>query len=119
MTAHLSERWTPTQAEFDAFARISGDDNPIHVDPQFSASTAFGRTVSHGMLIYTKLWGMMRVAWPEARFVGQTLMFPNPTFVDDAVDLTVAETAHGKLLLRAVRAGDGAELLTGETEIAP
>lgn len=119
MTANLSKRWTPTQAEFDAFARISGDDNPIHVDAEFSARTAFGRTVSHGMLIYTKLWGMVRAARPEARIVGQTLMFPNPTFVDDVVDLTVTETAPGKMAVRAVRAGDGAELLTGETEIAP
>src|SRR5688500_2787 len=46
-----------SQAEFDLFARISGDNNPIHVDPEFSARTRFGRTVSHGMLLYTVLWG--------------------------------------------------------------
>ena len=52
MSSLLIERqWIPTQEEFDLFARISGDDNPIHVDPEFSARTRFGRTVSHGMLI--------------------------------------------------------------------
>jgi len=52
--------WTPTQADFDAFAAVSGDDNPIHVDPEFSAHTRFGRTVAHGMLLYSRLWAMVR-----------------------------------------------------------
>ena len=50
--------WTPTQDAFDRFAALSGDDNPIHVDPDFSARTRFGRTVSHGMLIYSRVWAL-------------------------------------------------------------
>ena len=34
-----------TQEDFNCFADINGDNNPIHVDPQFSARTRFGRTV--------------------------------------------------------------------------
>jgi acyl dehydratase len=52
LDTQISEVKTFTQAEFDAFARLSGDDNPIHVDPEFSARTRFGRTVAHGMLLY-------------------------------------------------------------------
>ena len=40
-----------TQEDFDRFARLSGDDNPIHVDSEFSARHKFGRTVAHGMLL--------------------------------------------------------------------
>jgi len=42
-----------SQADFDRFAALSGDNNPIHVDPTFAARTKFGRTVAHGMFIYS------------------------------------------------------------------
>ena len=115
----LGARWIPTQADFDAFARVSGDDNPIHVDPAFSARTAFGRTVSHGMLIYSKLWGLVRAAHPDLQQVGQTMMFPNPCYTGEEVDLSVTQTAPGRLRMVACRVADGAELLVGETEVAP
>ncbi|MEO3473918.1 MaoC family dehydratase [Roseomonas sp. CAU 1739] len=31
-----------------AFARISGDVDPVHTDPDFAARTAFGRCIAHG-----------------------------------------------------------------------
>ena len=36
-----------SQVDFDRFARLSGDNNPIHIDPAFSARTPFGQTVAH------------------------------------------------------------------------
>jgi acyl dehydratase len=118
MSAELTAEWIPTQAEFDLFAELSGDDNPIHVDPEFSARTRFGRTVSHGMLIYAKLWGLLKSAHPEARHTGQTLMFPNPCFVGDRVRLDVRSTAPETFTVEATRLSDNAVLLTGETQIA-
>ena len=72
-----------TQADFDAFANLSGDDNPIHVDPEFSANTRFGRTVSHGMLLSTVLRGLLDELVPGSTQVSQKLMFPAPTFSDE------------------------------------
>tara|TARA_R110002020_G_scaffold18929_9_gene65352 strand:+ start:608 stop:964 length:357 start_codon:yes stop_codon:yes gene_type:complete len=118
MTIDLTATWTPTQAEFDLFAAISGDDNPIHVDPAFSARTAFGRTVSHGMLIYTKLWGLVTRAHPEVTQMSQTMMFPNPCYTGEKVALTVSGDCPGTLTVRALRAADGAELLVGAMEVA-
>ncbi|NDV00019.1 MaoC/PaaZ C-terminal domain-containing protein [Pseudoroseicyclus tamaricis] len=114
----LRQTWRPTQAEFQRFADVSGDDNPIHVDPEFSARTAFGRTVSHGMLIYTKLWGMVLAARPGAAVVRQTMMFPNPAFAEEEVQLVVAGELPGSVTMRAVRVSDGAELFTGEAEVS-
>ncbi|KAA9007884.1 MaoC/PaaZ C-terminal domain-containing protein [Histidinibacterium aquaticum] len=114
----LRETWTPTQEDFDAFARVSGDDNPIHVDPEFSARTAFGATVSHGMLIYTRLWGMVRAARPGARAVSQSMMFPNPAFAGIDVQLVVEGELPGKVTMRAWRISDDAEVFLGEAEVA-
>lgn len=117
MTLLLQEDWLPTQAEFDAFARISGDDNPIHVDPAFSARTRFGRTVSHGMLIYAHLWALLHRVRPGARHAMQSLMFPNPTYAGEWLVLEILETGNGRLALQARRKADGAPVLQGETEI--
>ncbi len=118
MTLKINAEWIPTQAEFDAFALISGDDNPIHVDPGFSARTRFGRTVSHGMLIYSKLWGLLKKARPGVRQTGQQMMFPNPCFTGEPVDLSIEEITPGRFKVRAVRRADGAELLVGEAKAA-
>ena len=116
MNIELSARWTPEQAEFDLFAQISGDDNPIHVDPDFSARTAFGRTVSHGMLIYTKLWGLLIARYPDTVQLRQSMMFPNPCYTGEPVDLLISGTIPGSLSVKAQRCSDGAELLVGEAE---
>ncbi|MCR8724703.1 MaoC family dehydratase [Frigidibacter sp. ROC022] len=115
----LTADWTPTQAEFDAFAAVSGDDNPIHVDADFSARTRFGRTVAHGMLIYSRLWSLLGSACPGLRQLRQELMFPNPCYAGDPVQLSVESLAPGRYAMRAARKSDGAELLLGETEVAP
>jgi acyl dehydratase len=112
----LKENWTPSQVDFDAFAAVSGDDNAIHVDPDFCVRTAFGRTVSHGMLLYTKLWGMLKRHDPTLDFDMQTLMFPNPAFAGEALDLRVTEDRRGHLDLRVLRSADGAECLIGEAD---
>jgi acyl dehydratase len=39
-----------TQDDVDAYAQVSRDHNPIHVDPAAAARSPFGRTVAHGYL---------------------------------------------------------------------
>lgn len=69
---------TFTQADFDAFAALSGDDNPIHVDPDFSARTRFGRTVAHGALLCSVLRGLVEEIVPGGRQIRQSTMYPAP-----------------------------------------
>lgn len=41
---------TITQEQVDRFADLTGDHNPIHLDPDYAATTPFGGTIVHGYL---------------------------------------------------------------------
>ncbi len=94
---HIGQTFTTTrtftQDDFNRFAALSGDDNPIHVDPEFSARTKFGRTVAHGMLLYGTICGAVSAQFPGAQQLTQDLRFPSPTYTDEAItiQLTVKE----------------------------
>lgn len=76
-----------TQTQFDAFAKLSGDTNPIHTDPEFSARTTFGRTVAHGMFLYGNIIRELGEFLPPFVQVFQEMMFPNPTFTEENLEL--------------------------------
>lgn len=84
-----------TQEDFDRFAALSGDDNPIHVDPDFSARTRFGRTVSHGVLLITVLTGLVDRLRPGARILAQDVRFPAPTFAGEEMEFRVWDEGEG------------------------
>ncbi len=116
------------QSDFDRFARLSGDDNPIHCDPAFAAKSHFGATVAHGMLLYACICKALAelIPGPGAVQLEQTLMFPNPTFVDDsiAVRLVVEGNAGGILDIATDIAKLGAEgaaavTATGKARVVP
>ncbi len=117
MTLLIREEWVPTQDAFDRFARVSGDDNPIHVDPDFSARTRFGRTVSHGMLIYSRLWALVHRVRPGRPHRFQSMMFPNPAYAGEPILLEVHETPEGSLSVLATRRADGETVFQGQAEV--
>ena len=52
-----------TQEMIDRYATASGDDNPLHTNPEFAAGTQFGGTIAHGMLVLAYLSEMMTDAF--------------------------------------------------------
>lgn len=87
-----------TQEDFNRFAELSGDDNPIHVDPVFAAKTHFGGTVSHGMLLYSCLSGAIQHHFPGARQLRHEMMFPTGTLAGEeiVIRITVHEIAAAR-----------------------
>lgn len=112
-----------TQADFDRFAELSGDDNPIHVDPAFAATTRFGGTVSHGMLLYGLIACTLSRRFPGAVQLEQELMFPNPAFADDEVKVElhvagIAPHAREAELETLVVTAAGVTVCEGRTRVS-
>lgn len=110
-----------TQADFDAFADLSGDDNPIHVDPEFSAQTRFGKTVAHGALLCSVLRGLVEELVPGGRQIRQSTMYPAPspagTPLRFEAEITEDQGPATKIRLQVTRLEDGEITCTGETEV--
>ena len=114
---------TFNQVDFDRFAQLSGDDNPIHTDPDFSARTRFGQTVAHGLLLCSVLRGLVDRLLPGGRMLEQSVMFPAPTFADEpmqfSAELREAAGAGVELSLEVRRVNDGEITCQGHCKVAP
>lgn len=81
---------TITEADIRRFVEMTGDDNPLHVDPAFASTTPFKQVVVHGMLgasfistvIGTQLPG------PGALWVSQAMEFLLPVRLGDALTIS-------------------------------
>ncbi len=85
MSAALSR--TVTDADVLAFAGVSGDTNPVHLDAEFAASTMFGGRIAHGMLsagLISAVFGT-RLPGPGCIYLSQTLKFKAPVKLGDTV----------------------------------
>lgn len=87
---------TVTLADVNAFAILTGDYNPVHVDPDFAKRTLFGKQVVHGMLTASFISTMigMLIPGPGALWTSQTIEFLSPTFIGDVI--TVAAKVKAK-----------------------
>ena len=91
------------QTDFDRFAALTGDDNPIHWDPAFAATTHFGATVAHGMMLYNCICkALTEQIGPGVVQLDQSLMFPNPTYVGDRLQVELHAEAEADGLLEIV-----------------
>ena len=85
---------TITQQQLHDYAAASGDHNPIHVDPAFAATTPFGGTIAHGMLVLALIGEMMHAAHGDewTRSGRLKVRFKAPTRPGDTVTASAAET---------------------------
>jgi 3-hydroxybutyryl-CoA dehydratase len=79
-----------TDAVIRAFAELSGDYNPIHLDDEFAAKTQFGRRIAHGMISGALISAVLGYEFKERKvvYLSQTLKFVAPVFIDDTVTAT-------------------------------
>lgn len=75
--------------QVNAFAEVSGDKNPLHLDPDFAATTRFRKCVVHGMLTSAMFSTLFATNIPGAIYLSQSLQFTAPVHVLDAVTARV------------------------------
>ena len=86
------------------FAALSGDRNPLHVDPAFAAAKGFAGVVVYGGLLVAKISRMIGMVVPglHAVWTGLDIQFRNPLLVGETATL-VAEVAAKSESTRQIR----------------
>lgn len=82
---------TLTDDDVRAYARLTGDSNPLHMDAEFTAKTRFKRPIVQGGLTTGLLHALvaMDLPGPGSVFLEQHWRFPNPVFIGDTITAEV------------------------------
>jgi 3-hydroxybutyryl-CoA dehydratase len=95
-----------TAEMFGAFGALSGDTNPLHVDPAYAASAGFPGPVAFGLLtsaLYSQLVGV-HLPGRYALLHGIDLDFVSPAFAGDTLhvsgEITFLTDAYQQIQLR-------------------
>jgi phosphate acetyltransferase len=86
---------TLTLADIQAFAAVSGDTNPAHLDPEYAQATLFHGVIGHGMwggALISSLLGTV-FPGPGTIYLEQNLHFSRPVRIGDTLNVTVTCTA--------------------------
>lgn len=115
-----------TQDQINLYAKASGDFNPIHLDPDFAASSSFGQIVAHGMLVLAFLSEMMTTAfgsvWLESghlkvRFRGPAYPGDEITTFGDISKVLDFEEGQRTVFVIGCHNQKGEDLITGEASV--
>lgn len=118
MEASVSK--TITNEDVLAFAALSGDVNPVHVDDAFAASTIFKKRIAHGFLtgaLFSTVLGT-KLPGPGCIYLSQGLKFRAPVYIGDEVVATCKVTGvdpeKGRVTLACDCLVNGKTVLEGE-----
>lgn len=82
---------TLTVADIQAFAAVSGDTNPAHLDAEYANDTLFHGVIAHGMWGAALISAVLGTQFPGAGtiYLEQALHFTKPVRVGDTLEVTV------------------------------
>jgi 3-hydroxybutyryl-CoA dehydratase len=74
-----------------AFAAVTGDINPVHLDDTYAAGTRFGRRIAHGMIAAGLISATLAndLPGPGTVYLSQTLQFKAPVYPGETITATV------------------------------
>ncbi len=112
-----------TEREVQLFAEVSGDRNPVHLDADYAAGTAFRECIAHGMLTgaFVSAAIASTLPGPGSVYVGQNLRFLRPVKLGDTltVELEVLEKLPKNRVRISTRVlgSNGKAVVDGEAEV--
>jgi 3-hydroxybutyryl-CoA dehydratase len=82
---------TITDEMIRAFADLTQDTNPVHLDDAYAAGTRFGRRIAHGMIAAGLISAALAndLPGPGTVYLSQTLQFKAPVYPGDTITTTV------------------------------
>jgi 3-hydroxybutyryl-CoA dehydratase len=84
---------TVSEGDIAAFADVTGDSNPLHLDADHAARTRFKQRVAHGMLSAGFVSAALgtKLAGPDVTvvYLSQNMRFLRPVFIGDTVTANV------------------------------
>ncbi len=118
-------RKTVSEEDIVAFARATGDEQPLHLDDSYAAKSRFKRRVAHGMLsagVISAALGTKLAPQATVIYLSQSLRFLRPVFPGDTVTATIEVTAvdpERSFVTCSTECvnQDGTSVLTGEATV--
>src|SRR5947207_14142491 len=113
---------TITGEDIEAFARLTGDTNPVHLDEAYAATTRFGKRIAHGMLTASLISALLAndLPGPGTVYLNQTLTFKAPVYIGNKITATVELTNYRNRIATfktTVHNQDGVLVLEGEAVV--
>jgi 3-hydroxybutyryl-CoA dehydratase len=121
-TAELKR--TVAAGDLAAFAAVTGDSNPLHLDEAYAAATPFKGRVAHGMLSAGYISAVLgtKLPGPGAVYVSQTLSFRRPVRIGDEVTaeakVTAIDAARGRVTIKTRCVVAGKAVVEGEAVVS-
>jgi 3-hydroxybutyryl-CoA dehydratase len=110
-------------ADLDAFAAVTGDDNPVHLDEAYAAATPFGGRIAHGMLAAGYISAVIgkKLPGPGTIYISQTLRFRRPVRIGDSVtaraEIIALDEARARVTLKTTCVVNGKPVVDGEAHV--
>ncbi len=112
---------TVSEQDILLFAKVSGDNNPVHLDENFAKTTPFGERIAHGMYTAALVSAAMalELPGPGSIYLTQTMKFRQPVKIGDTLTIRIEVTRKraGKnfvIFTTLVTNQHGKKVLTGD-----
>ncbi|WP_338793734.1 MaoC family dehydratase [Bernardetia sp. MNP-M8] len=114
-----------SQEQVNRFAEVTGDNNPLHLDEEYAATTMFKRPIMHGFLggsVFSKIFGTL-FPGEGTIYMNQTMNFMRPMFVDTEYEAVMTiteinrEKNRAKVQTQVIDKSTGKVTISGEATV--